>query len=58
MAMPQITIGDVSVIWTPIVNDAFEYAKANSGRLWSEIYPHTNLFLDLILSYTGVQREL
>jgi hypothetical protein len=30
----------------------------NRGRLWSEIYPHTKLFPDLTLNYTGVQHEL
>jgi hypothetical protein len=29
----------------------------NRGRLWHEIYPHLKLFPDLILIYTGVQRE-
>jgi hypothetical protein len=35
-----------------------EMEYLNRGRLWGEIYPHTRLFPDLTLSYTGVQREL
>jgi hypothetical protein len=57
MAMPRTTIANVSVIWTPIVKDAFEYAKGNSDTLTFNHVVRSWLFGSLFISRDATLSE-
>jgi hypothetical protein len=50
MDSPRTTIAIVSVLWTPIVRDAFEFAKTNSDTLTFHHVVRSWLFGSLLIS--------
>jgi hypothetical protein len=57
MSSPRTTIASVSVLWTPIIKDAFEFAKANGDTYTFNHVVRSWLFGSLIISRDAAVSE-
>jgi hypothetical protein len=57
MNPPRTTIANVSVLWTPIVKDAFEFARANGDTLTFNHVVRSWLFGSLLISRDATLSE-